>query len=50
MAGQKLWQMLPFNPTGYTNCPYSSASAFAGNPYLISYEKLVEESLLKKSE
>lgn len=50
MAGQKLWQMLPFNPTGYTNCPYSSASAFAGNPYLISYEKLVEEGLLEESE
>lgn len=45
-AGQKLWQVLPLNPTGCGNSPYASPSAFAGNPLLISLEKLVEEGLL----
>ncbi len=45
-TGQKLWQILPLNPTGYTNCPYSSISAFAGNPYLISYDELISDKLL----
>jgi 4-alpha-glucanotransferase len=37
---QQLWQVLPLSPTGYGNSPYSSLSAFAGNPLLISLEKL----------
>lgn len=45
-AGMKLWQILPLNPIGPGNCPYCSASAFAGNPLLISLETLVEEGLL----
>ncbi|HZY64460.1 MAG TPA: 4-alpha-glucanotransferase [Rubrobacteraceae bacterium] len=45
-AGQKLWQILPLNPTGEDGSPYSSYSAFAGNPLLISTEKLVEDGLL----
>src|SRR3954452_10725882 len=45
-AGMKIWQMLPLNPTGYGDSPYQSFSAFAGNPLLISLEKLVEEGLL----
>ena len=46
-AGQKLWQILPLGPTGYGNSPYGCYSAFAGNPYLISLELLVEQGLLK---
>jgi 4-alpha-glucanotransferase len=47
-AGQSLWQVLPLNPTAtvYGNSPYSSFSAFAGNPLFISLEQLVEEGLL----
>src|ERR1700677_2516503 len=39
---QRHWQVLPLGPTGYGNSPYASLSAFAGNPLLISLEKLVE--------
>ena len=39
-AGQKLWQVLPLGPTGYGDSPYQSFSAFAGNPYLVSPERL----------
>lgn len=45
-ARQKLWQILPLNYPGFGNSPYSALSAFAGNPYLISPEKLVEYELL----
>ncbi len=41
-AKQRLWQVLPLNPVGYGSSPYSSISAFAGNPLLISLETLVE--------
>src|ERR1700728_4431799 len=41
-AKQRLWQVLPFSPTGFGNSPYAAVSAFAGNPLLISLEKLVE--------
>lgn len=45
---QSLWQILPLNPTSttYGNSPYSSCSAFAGNPLLISPEVLVGEGFL----
>jgi len=42
-AKQRLWQVLPLSPTGYGNSPYSALSAFAGNPLLISLERLAEE-------
>ncbi|MGE0406272.1 MAG: 4-alpha-glucanotransferase [Candidatus Korobacteraceae bacterium] len=41
-ACQGLWQILPLGPLGYGNSPYSSISAFAGNPLLISLERLAE--------
>jgi len=41
-AGQSIWQILPLNPTGYGDSPYSAFSAFAGNPLLICLERLVE--------
>lgn len=43
---QSLWQVLPLGPTGYGDSPYQSFSSFAGNPYLISLEELVDEGLL----
>jgi 4-alpha-glucanotransferase len=45
-AGCELWQLLPLGPTGYGDSPYQCFSAFAGNPYLISPELLVEDGLL----
>jgi 4-alpha-glucanotransferase len=45
-AGQKYWQILPLGQTGYGNSPYGCFSAFAGNIYLISPEKLVEDGFL----
>lgn len=45
-AGQKLWQVLPLNPTGYADSPYQCFSVFAGNPLLISLEKLLNQGLL----
>ncbi len=46
-AGQTLWQILPLGPTDTAGSPYSSYSAFAGNPLLISTDRLVESGLLK---
>jgi 4-alpha-glucanotransferase len=43
---QRLWQVLPLNPTGYGSSPYSALSAFAGNPLLISLERLVDAGWL----
>ena len=40
---QRLWQVLPLSPTGYGSSPYSALSAFAGNPALISLERLVSD-------
>jgi len=45
-AHQGLWQVLPLGPLGYGNSPYSSTSAFAGNPLLISLERLAEHGWL----
>lgn len=42
-AGQTLWQTLALGPTGYGDSPYASFSAYAGNPLLISPQRLVEE-------
>lgn len=49
-AGQQLWQILPLSPTGYGDSPYQSCSAFAGNPYFIDLETLVDEGLLESSD
>ncbi len=45
-SGQRFWQTLPLGPTGYGNSPYAALSAFAGNPLLISPERLREADLL----
>jgi 4-alpha-glucanotransferase len=49
-AGQTYWQILPLGPTSYGDSPYQSFSTFAGNPYFISLEALVEEGVLTKAE
>jgi len=49
-AQQSYWQILPLGPTGFGNSPYSSFSAFAGNPLLINLEELVKDQLLKESD
>ena len=49
-AGQRAWQVLPLNPVGAGNSPYSSYSAFAGEPLLISLDRLVDAGLLRPDE
>jgi 4-alpha-glucanotransferase len=49
-AGQKLWQVLPLNPTGYGNSPYQCFSAFGGNPLQLSLERLREAGLLSAAD
>ncbi|MBQ8638401.1 MAG: 4-alpha-glucanotransferase [Lachnospiraceae bacterium] len=49
-AGQSYWQILPLGPTSYGDSPYQSFSTFAGNPYFISLEELIEEGLLTEEE
>ena len=48
--GQKLWQILPLGPTGYGDSPYQSFSTFAGNPYFIDLEQLINEGLITEEE
>jgi 4-alpha-glucanotransferase len=51
-AAQTWWQMLPVGPPGARPgySPYSSTSAFAGSPYLISLELLYRDGLLDKTD
>lgn len=49
-SGQSLWQILPLGPTGYGDSPYQSFSTFAGNPYYISLDFLIDEGLLTSEE
>ena len=49
-TGQTIWQVLPLSPTGYGNSPYASYSAFAGNPYLISPDKLLEKGYVSSAD
>lgn len=48
-AGQGIWQLLPLHPPAEGNSPYSSLSAFAGNPLLISIDRLAEQGLLDQA-
>src|SRR5215216_731155 len=47
---QSLWQILPLGPPGFGESPYAARSAFAGNPLLISLDRLVGEGLLEAGE
>ena len=49
-AGQNYWQILPLGPTSYGDSPYQSFSTFAGNPYFIDLDTLVEEGVLDKKD
>jgi 4-alpha-glucanotransferase len=49
-AGMRIWQMLPLGPTGYGDSPYQCFSAFAGNPMLISLDRLVDAGYLSRAE
>ncbi len=49
-TGQGLWQVLPLGPTGYGDSPYSSFSAFAGSPLLVSLDRLAEQGWLDPAE
>src|SRR5438046_2179250 len=48
LAGAKLgvWQVLPLGPTGFGDSPYQCSSVFAGNPLLISPDRLMADGLL----
>src|SRR5438309_7861790 len=49
-CGLGLWQVLPLSPPGLGNSPYSAISAFAGNPLLISLERLAERGWIEKDQ
>ena len=49
-AGQKLWQVLPVNPTGYGDSPYQGFSAFAGNPLFIDLDAIREQGHLTQAD
>jgi 4-alpha-glucanotransferase len=47
-ARQGIWQVLPLGPLGYGNSPYSATSAFAGNPLLLSLERLADQGWIDR--
>lgn len=49
-AKQKYWQVLPLGPSGCGNSPYSSYSTFAGNPYFIDFDILIEDGMIEKDD
>lgn len=49
-AGQRYWQILPLGPTSYGDSPYQSFSSFAGNPYFIDLDLLIEEGYLERKD
>lgn len=49
-AGQQLWQILPLGPTSYGDSPYQSFSTFAGNPYYIDLDQLIQKGYLMEEE
>lgn len=51
-ARQRYWQILPLGPTSTAigNSPYSSFSAFAGNPLLISPDEIAAAGILPASQ
>lgn len=49
-AGQSWWQILPVGHTGCGDSPYQCMSAYAGNPYFVDLDLLIEDGLLTKAE
>ena len=52
-AGQRYWQILPLGATSHgasDDSPYQAYSAFAGNPYMISLDALIDEGVLTQGE
>ena len=49
-AGQTYWQILPLGITGFGDSPYQSVSTFAGNPYFIDLDELIQQGFLEKEE
>lgn len=49
-AGQTYWQLLPLGPTQAGDSPYSSPSTFAGNPFFVDLDLLIEDGLLERKE
>jgi 4-alpha-glucanotransferase len=49
-AGMRSWQICPLGPTGFGDSPYQCFSAFAGNPYLIDLQDLIDRGLLTSAE
>ncbi|MBV1850540.1 4-alpha-glucanotransferase [Catellatospora tritici] len=49
-AEQSVWQMLPLNPVNRVGCPYQSYAALAGNPLLISVDRLLDAGLLSRAD
>ena len=49
-CNHRYWQVLPLGPTTYGDSPYQSYSAFAGNPYFIDLDILVQDGLLFENE
>jgi len=47
-AGISFWQILPLSPPAFGESPYSSFSAFAGNPLLVDLSQLVIEGDLSE--
>ena len=46
-AGQRYWQVLPIGPTSYGDSPYQSSSIYAGNPYFVDVDTLLEQGILE---
>lgn len=49
-SGQTYWQILPTGVTGFGDSPYQSVSAFAGNPYFIDLDLLIDDGYIKKAD
>src|SRR5207237_8903999 len=47
-AVQRIWQLLPMSPPGPGNSPYQSVSAFAGSPWMVALEPLIERGWLEQ--
>ena len=49
--GKEAYAFIDFlGPTGYGDSPYQSFSSFAGNPYLIDFDLLIEAHLLSEED